>query len=128
MPHGEEPGQCPTARQQPFISRLGRRDRGDLALMRTALAICAFVSLSATFASIVAGTYFFFRTSTQIAAGSPRRWIVKVNRFNAVLFPDELSPVGRQYRSRYLKAVAAALCSMAVFALTALALELTKPN
>src|SRR5258708_39155092 len=97
-------------------------------MIRNLLAICAFATCLAAFASAVVATYFHFRAITNIAAGGPRRWIVKVNRFNALLFLDELSALGLQYRARCLRALTTCLCFVAVMAATALVLGLTKPN
>lgn len=97
-------------------------------MIRNLLAICTFAACLAAFASAVVGTYFHFRAIANIAAGGPRRWIVKVNRLNAVLFPDELSAIGLQYRASCLRALTACLCFVAVMAATALVLGLTKPN
>ena|SRR5665811_546045 len=97
-------------------------------MIRNLLAICAFAAGLATFASAMMATYFHFRAIANITAGGPRRWIVKMNRLNAVLFPDELSPIGLQYRARCLRALTACLCSTAIMAATALVLGLTKPN
>jgi hypothetical protein len=97
-------------------------------MLRNLLAVCTFAAGLAAFASAVVGMYFHFRAIANIAAGGPRRWIVKVNRANAVLFPDELSGIGLQYRASCFRALIAGLCFVAVMAATALVLELTKPN
>jgi hypothetical protein len=97
-------------------------------MIRNLLAICTFAACLAVFASAVVGTYFHFRAIANIAAGGPRRWIVKVNRLNAILFRDELSPVGLQYRARCIQALTACVCFVVVVAATVIILGRAKPN
>ncbi|SHG39761.1 hypothetical protein SAMN05444169_2219 [Bradyrhizobium erythrophlei] len=78
-------------------------------MIRNLLAIFAFASCLTVFASAAVATYFHFQAIANIPAGGPRRRIVKVNRLNALLFPDELSPIGLQYRVRCLRTLTAPL-------------------
>ena len=89
-------------------------------MIRNLLAIFAFASCLAVFASAAVATYFHFQAIANIPAGGPRRRIVKVNRLNALLFPDELSPIGLQYRVRCLRTLTACLCFIVAMAATAL--------
>jgi hypothetical protein len=97
-------------------------------MIRNLLAICAFATGFTAFASAGVATYFHFRAIANIASGGPRRWIVKVWRLNAILFPDELSPAGLQFRTRCVRAMTVCLWCVAVMATTVLVLGLTKPN
>jgi len=94
--------------------------------MRTLLTMFVIIAFLGTIVSAIMASYLGVRASANIATGGPHRWIVKVNRLNAVLFADELSPAGQQYRRRYLKATVATVCSIAVLAVLAFALALTK--
>jgi hypothetical protein len=97
-------------------------------MIRNLLAICAFAAGLATFASAMAATYFLFRAIANTSASGPRRWIVKMTRLNAVLFPDELSPIGLHYRASWVRASTALWCSIVIMLAMVLGLELTKPN
>ena len=94
-------------------------------MTRNLLVVCTVVASLATFASAITGSYFAIRAILNIGPGSPRRWIVRVWRLNAVLFADELSVIGRQYRTRYLMAAIATVCAGAIWVTLALALALT---
>src|SRR5713101_2750600 len=97
-------------------------------MIRNLLAIGATIAFFATFASAIAGSYFFLRSCLNRSSDGPRRWLVKMNRFNAILFPDELSPTGQQYRVRYLMALIATLCSGLILTALAVALAMTRSN
>ncbi|MBB4395943.1 hypothetical protein [Bradyrhizobium sp. ERR14] len=92
-------------------------------MVRNLLAIGTVIAFFATIASAAAGSYFGIRAALNVAPDGPRRWIVKVWRLNAILFPDELSASGQQYRLRYLRALIAVLCSGAAMAAFAIALS-----
>jgi hypothetical protein len=96
-------------------------------MVRNLLLLGTVVVFFATIVSAVVGSYFGIRAVLNIAHGGPRRWIVRVWRLNAVLFPDELSASGKHYRLRYLRALIATFCSGVALAAFAVALYNTKP-
>jgi hypothetical protein len=51
-------------------------------------------------ASMFTASYFGVRASLNRNPGKSHRWLVRINRFNAVYFPDELSPIGLEFRAK----------------------------
>ena len=79
-------------------------------MIHSLLGTCTIVAFMATFISLIVGSYFGSRAVLNPATEGPRRKIVRLNRLNALLFADELSPIGQVYRARYLKTLRTALC------------------
>ena len=79
-------------------------------MIRSLLGACTMVAFMATFISLIVGSYFALRAVLNPASAGPRRKIVRFFRLNALLFADELSPVGQIYRARCLKTQTIALC------------------
>ncbi len=92
------------------------------------LGICAIIAFLATFLSGIVASYFGIRAILNPTPDGPHRRLVRLWRLNALLFADELSTIGQGYRARYLSAVKATLCSLAVLVGLAMALALTKSN
>jgi hypothetical protein len=96
--------------------------------MRNLLGICIVIVFLVTFVTVLVASYFFLRAAFNRSPDGPRHWLVKINRFNAVLFPGELSPVGRRYRALWLKTLIISLCSGALLVGLAIGLAMTKSN
>jgi hypothetical protein len=92
-------------------------------MIRNILLLFTVAAFFATMASALTGSYFTIRAVLNIAPGGPRRWTVRLWRLNAVLFPDELSETGQQYRARLLRSVMATLCSGGALVMFAVALS-----
>ena len=97
-------------------------------MIRGLLGICTIVAFMATFIALIVGSYFAWRAALNPASEGPGRKIVRLNRFNALLFADELSPIGQAYRARYLKTLTIALCFGTGLVALAISLALTNPK
>ena len=95
--------------------------------MRTGLAICVGCAMVVAIASMVVGSYFCIRASLNRRRPSRRRY-VHANPLNAVLFKDELTPQGLEYRAKAFRAQMLTLISIAMLMVTSIILELTKAN
>ncbi len=71
----------------------------------------AILSWVAFMASMLASAYFSVRASINRNPGESRHWLVRINPFNAVYFPDELSPVGLAFRAKSFRAAKVMLVS-----------------
>jgi hypothetical protein len=72
------------------------------------LAILCWVAFGA---SMLVSAYFSVRASINRNPGEARHWLVRSNPFNAVYFPDELSPVGLAFRAKSFRAAKLMLVS-----------------
>jgi hypothetical protein len=82
----------------------------------------------AIFIALIVGSYFPWRAVFNPAATGPRRKIVRLYRLNALLFADELSPLGQIYRARYLKTLMIASCFGVGMVVLAIILALTSDS
>src|SRR4051812_32772709 len=89
--------------------------------MRTGVAICVGCAMAVAIASIFVGSYFWIRASLNRRHPS-RRWYVHANPLNAVLFKDELSPQGLEYRAKAFRAQRISLVSIAILAVASIIL------
>ena len=78
-------------------------------------------------ASMVVGSYFWIRASLNRRRPS-RRWYVHTNPLNAVLFKDELTPQGLEFRAKAFRAQMITLISIATLMVAYIIIELTKAN
>jgi hypothetical protein len=85
--------------------------------MMGALAVCAGCAMAIFAISLVVGSYFWIRASFNRHPGLSRRWYVTGNSLNAVLFEDELTPRGLEYRTKAFRALLIALISIVVLSL-----------
>jgi hypothetical protein len=95
--------------------------------MRAALAICIGCVMLVAIAAMIVGSYFWIRASLNRRRPS-QRWYVHTNPLNAVLFKDELTPQGLEYRAKAFRAQLIALISLGVLAVASAILDLTKAN
>ena len=95
--------------------------------MRAALAICVGCVMLVAIAAMIVGSYFWIRASINRRRPS-QRWYVHTNPLNAVLFKDELTPQGLEYRAKAFRAQRIALISLGVLAVASVILDLTKAN
>ncbi|MET4390956.1 putative membrane protein YedE/YeeE [Bradyrhizobium sp. F1.4.3] len=95
--------------------------------MRTGVVICVGCAMVVAFASMCVGSYFWIRASVNRRHPS-RRWYVHTNPLNAVLFKDELTPQGLEYREKAFRAHKITLISIAIFTVGSIILDLTKAN
>ena len=95
--------------------------------MREALAVCVGGVMLVAIASMIAGSYFWIRACLNRRRPS-QRWYVYANPLNAVLFKDELTPQGLEYRAKAFRAQMYALISIAVLAVASAMIELSKAN
>jgi hypothetical protein len=85
--------------------------------MREALAVCAGCAMAVFAISLVVGSYFWIRASFNRRPGPSQRWYVTGNSLNAVLFEDELTPRGLEYRAKAFRAVLIAVISIVILSL-----------
>jgi hypothetical protein len=97
-------------------------------MTRGLLGTCTIVAFMATYIALIVGSYFAWRAVLNPASEGPRRKIVRLFRLNALLFPDELSPIGQAYRTRYLKTLTIALCLGSGMLALAILLAFTNPK
>jgi TRAP-type C4-dicarboxylate transport system permease small subunit len=95
--------------------------------MREALVVCVGCLMAVFVISLVVGSYFWIRASLNRRRPS-QRWYVHTNPLNAVLFKDELTPHGLEYRGKAFRAQMIALISIAVLTVASAILDLTKVN
>lgn len=95
--------------------------------MRMVTAIFAGCVMVAAIASMLVSSYFSIRASLNRRRPS-RRWYVRMNPFNAVLFEDELMPEGLKYRTKSFRAMRVALISLAALMAAVTILGLTRTN
>lgn len=95
--------------------------------MRSAVFICAGCAIVVAIASMFVGSYFGIRASQNRRPDS-RRWLVRANPLNAVLFKDELTPEGLKYRTKAFRMQRIAFISIALFVAGVAILALTETN
>lgn len=95
--------------------------------MREALAICVGCVTLVAIASTIVGSYFWIRATLNRRRPS-QRWYVHTNPLNAVLFKDELTPEGIEYRAKAFRAQMIALISIALLTVASAVLDLSKTN
>jgi hypothetical protein len=96
--------------------------------MRLAVGISVGCVMLAAIASMIVGSYFWIRASFNRRPGRSQRWYVRVNPLNAVLFKDELTPQGLEYRAKAFRAQRIVFVSIAILVVASTILDLTKPN
>jgi hypothetical protein len=92
--------------------------------MRMALAICVGCAMVVAIASNFVGFYFWIRASLNRRRPS-LRWYVHTYPLNAVLFKDELTPHGLEYRAKAFRAQMVTLISIALLTVASVILGLT---
>jgi hypothetical protein len=95
-------------------------------LLRYLLAAGVGIAMIAVITCSIAGSYYLIRASLNRAPDAPYRWLVKANGFNAVLFPDQLSDLGKRYRARYLTFLIATICAVTAMVTFAAALAVSQ--
>jgi hypothetical protein len=85
--------------------------------MRGPLAVCVGCLMMVFVTSLIAGSYFWIRASLNRRPGPSQRWYVTGNPLNAVLFRDELTPRGLEYRTKAFRAQIIALISIVILML-----------
>ena len=95
-------------------------------MIRDDLGICMIVAFVATYISLAVGSLLAWRAALNAAAMGPRRKIVRLFPLNALLFADELSPLGQIYKARCPKTFMIGLCCGTGMIAIMLALALTK--
>lgn len=82
-----------------------RQPRAGLEMIiRTATLGCAIIAWFGIMVSLLIMGYAAFRAGFNLAEERPRRWLVDMNRFNAIWFSDQLSQKGMHYRALRIRA------------------------
>lgn len=81
--------------------------------MRTAAVVCVACAMIVAIVFMIVGSYFWIRASLNRRHPS-QRWYVHTNPLNAVLFKDELTPLGLEYRARAFRAQMITLIAIVV--------------
>jgi hypothetical protein len=94
-------------------------------LLSNLLGPCVVIAMIATIICLVAGSYYLVQANLNRAPSPPYRWLVKCFGLNVVLFPDQLSPAGLRYRSKYFVWLIATLGMITVMIVFLVALALS---
>jgi hypothetical protein len=97
-----------------------------LTVFRTALAVALGIAMPTSIAMAFCSAYHTIRAAYCRRTDAPFRWIVALNRINAVLFADQLNEVGLQHRSEAFKYQIRAIVCWVVGAVLVLILFLTR--
>jgi hypothetical protein len=84
-------------------------------MLLVAVGIVAFGAWLGVLAGVLLGAYAAFRASLNLAEQRPSRWQVRLNRFQAVWYADQLSERGLSFRRLHLIAMKLLFGGMGVF-------------
>jgi hypothetical protein len=84
-------------------------------MIRGLLFLAALIAWLSTVTSMIAIAVCAIAAARNRLPAAPRRWIVALNKYNAILYPDQLSANGLEWRARWVRFSWAFFGSLAAF-------------